>query len=51
MLFIQGNGENKTFLRIYAPIGAKLNQISKGVDVSEDAEKTEFSFLLSTPVG
>ena len=51
MLFIQGNGTNKTFLRIYAPLGAKLSQTSTGVDVAEDVEKTEFSFLLSTPVG
>lgn len=51
MLFIQGNGENKTFLRIYAPLGAKLTQTSTWVDVIEDTRKTEFSFLLSTPVG
>lgn len=51
MLFIQGNGANKTFLRIYTPLGSKLTQTSTGVDVSEDDQKTEFSFLLSTPVG
>ncbi len=51
MLFIQWNGINKTFLRAYVPLGATLTGSTAGIDTQSDDQKTEFSFMLSTPVG
>lgn len=42
---------NKTFLRAYVPLGSTLTGSTAGIDTQSDSQKTEFSFMLSTPVG
>lgn len=48
MRFIQGGGENKSFVRLYVPKGAML--VGSGAEASEDENATVFSFMLNTPL-
>lgn len=49
MRFIQGNGRNKNFVRLYVPPGAILS--GSGAEISEEPYATVFSFMMETPVG
>ena len=48
MQFIQWNGRNRTFVRLFVPKNAEL--INSGAEISEDENAKIFSFLLETPV-
>lgn len=52
MKFIQGNGENRAFVRVMVPKGAKLlnSESSKNIEVSEEENATVFAFMMNTPV-
>lgn len=49
MRFIQGGGDNQTFVRLYVPKTAELS--SSGAQITEEENAKIFSFTLKTPLG
>ncbi len=50
MLFIEGNGKNRTYMRLYTPRGSTLTGSTLGIEKVEKPEATVFTWLLETPV-
>ena len=51
MLFIQWNGKNRIYMRLYVPKGSTLTGSTVWVDIIDKPEATVFTWLLETPVG
>ncbi len=49
--FIQGNGKNRAFVRVYVPLGAALVGAGSDITVETNDDATVFSTLIETPVG
>ena len=49
--FIQGNGKNRAFVRVYVPLGATLVGAGSDITITTNADATVFSTLIETPVG
>lgn len=49
--FIQGDGKNRAYVRVYVPIGATLVGAGSDITVTTDDHATIFSTLIETPVG
>ncbi len=49
-LFIQWNGKNKAFVRLYVPLWSELALEWKDIQVESNEHATVFSFALDTPV-
>ena len=49
--FIQWNGKNRAFVRVYVPLGATLVGAGSDITVATNANATVFSTLIETPVG
>jgi hypothetical protein len=47
-LFIQGNGKNKAFVRLYTPLGSTLAYSGSDITVSNNEFSTVFSFSIDT---
>jgi hypothetical protein len=49
--FIQGDGKNKSYLRVYAPLGSTL--VGSGSDITSvtNESATVFALMIDTPVG
>ncbi len=50
MMFIQGKGKNRAFLRLFVPLGATLTGSTVGIETKNLDQKTEFSLYLDTDV-
>lgn len=50
MKFIQGDGKNRSFVRVFVPTGAELVGSAGDIAVAKDPDATIFSFMLETPV-
>ena len=51
MLYIQWNGKNRTYMRIYVPKGSTLTGSSLWIESVEKPEATVFTWIQETPVG
>lgn len=51
MLFVQGNGANRTYMRLYTPKGSALTGSTIGIETVEKDDSTVFTWLMETPVG
>ncbi len=49
--FIQWNGKNRAFVRVYVPLGAALVGAGSDITVETNDDATVFSTLIETPVG
>ena len=49
--FIQGDGKNRAFVRVYVPLGATLIGAGSDITVATNEYATVFSTLIETPVG
>lgn len=49
--FIQGDGKNRAYVRVYVPLGATLVGAGSDITVTSDTHATIFSLLIETPVG
>lgn len=49
--FIQGNGKNRAYIRVYVPLGATLVGAGPDIAVENSEYATVFSTLIETPVG
>ena len=51
MIFIQGKGKNRAFIRLFTPPGSTLTGATVGINSTTTDTATEFSFFLDTDVG
>jgi Protein of unknown function (DUF4012) len=51
MRFIQWEGKNRAFVRVYTPLGSTLAYTGGGIQVTNNEHATVFSFTLDTDVG
>jgi hypothetical protein len=49
--FIQGNGKNRAYTRVYVPLGAQIVGAGSDITVESNEHATVFSMLIETPVG
>ncbi|MBC7498070.1 DUF4012 domain-containing protein [Candidatus Gracilibacteria bacterium] len=49
--FIQGDGKNRAFVRVYVPLGSTLIGAGSDITVTSSEHATVFSTLIETPVG
>jgi Protein of unknown function (DUF4012) len=49
--FIQGNGKNRAYTRVYVPLGAQIVGAGSDITVATNDHATVFSTLIETPVG
>lgn len=51
LLAVEGNGKNRTYMRLYVPKGSTLTGSSIGVESIEKPDATVFTWTFETPVG
>ena len=51
MLFIQGKGKNRAFIRLFVPPDSVLTGSTVGIESKSTDATTELSFFLDTEVG
>jgi hypothetical protein len=51
MRFIQWEGKNRAFIRVYTPLGSTLAYSGGGIQITNNEHATVFSFTLDTDVG
>jgi hypothetical protein len=49
--FIQGDGKNRAYVRVYVPLGAQIVGAGSDITVATNENSTVFSTLIETPVG